>query len=144
MLKRKNSSSSIMTLGKCISVFFVVGVILNLFLPVCDEMLFNKQMLQFCLIAVWVYGLLCSKGIIKKIVSENSEGVIEYTTSVPIVQIGVIRIAEVLWFVFRHSGEVIWRNLGILVIVDVVYVALMLADKMNYYYIGVREKDEEV
>lgn len=142
-MSSKSASDSILTLSRIITVFCVIGVVCNLFLPLFDGTAVNKISLQFAMAAVWIYGLLCSRGVFKKASSDWSDNKIEYSTSVPIVHVGVLRIIEAVWFAAVHGGEIIWIRYGILAVLDVVYIVLMLVDKMNYYYVGIRESGGE-
>jgi hypothetical protein len=81
----------------------------------------------------WVYGLLSHLGYFKRQVSADEDGKIKYEVSVPIVQIGLIRMAQAGYYLLRKLS-VNWVVFIILIALDVIYVAFILLDKANYYY----------
>lgn len=138
-----NSNPAVLVLGKIIMFFCILGLILNILFPIYEDTFWNHHALQFIIEFFWVYALLCNKGFFKKRIGERENGIIEYSVSVPIVQICVVRILEFLSFIFSHSRKVLWSHYFVLILADIVYIALQLVDKMNYYYIGIPSSEDE-
>lgn len=118
--------------------FFVIAAGVNVF--------FLKQMsfMNIAAIAVWVYGLLCYLGYVKKV--ERKEGNrIVYATSVPILQIVAVRVIQFLIGKFLHIGmkEIEVVPLFACYLLDIVLLVLAILDSGSYYYEGIIEQDTD-
>lgn len=124
-------------------IVYAAVLAVNLLLPIFDGKWADPPVFQKIICGVWTYGMLCSLGYFKKPVSREVDGVIKYEISVPILPIGLLRIAEALFYGFISRVHVDWRMFLICVGLDVFYVALILMDKSNYYYEGIETEVDE-
>lgn len=134
-------NKSLRFIMRCSVFFFVCIAVLNVVLPILGKYL-HPDVFNLLVVAVWLYGFLSSLGYFKRPVVREEQRV-EYETSVPIVQIGILRVIQVLYHIpLKHDG-INTVVLIVLVCFDVAYVLLLLLDKGSYYYETVeREKQD--
>lgn len=100
--------------------------------------------MNYFAIVVWIYGGLSYLGYIKKVASKE-EGRIVYTTSIPIIQIVVVRVVQFLLGKFLNVGmqtEVLFPFF-ICCFLDIVLIIFGVMDTGSYYYESVIEQDVE-
>lgn len=137
--KRSKRQNAMMFLLRIAFVLYIFIVLLNLFINITGTGRINHDLFTILIIAVWTYGILCSNGYFKRTASKAPNGVITYTTNIPIVQIGFIRVFEFLWFVFLSKKEFNLKYFFVCVAFDLLLVILLLIDKSSYYYESVEE-----
>lgn len=115
--------------------FFAVAVVVNIYF------LSRQGFMNLAAIGVWVYGLLCYLGYIKKVESKEGTRVV-YATSVPILQIVAVRVAQFLMGRFLHIGmkEIEIIPLFACYFMDIILLILAIMDSGSYYYEGVIEQ----
>lgn len=113
-------------------IYFLI-VLLNLFLPLYPGKIVNANVFQFAIMVIWLYGILCQHGYFKRQVSRNEDGKIRYEWNIPIVPIGLTRIAQIAYYLIREVNFSIPIFVAF-VVIDVLYVAFMLMDNYTYYY----------
>ena len=124
-------------------IIYTIVVLFNLFVPLFDAKLgVNVNVFQIAVIVIWTYGMLCSLGYFKKVVSK-SNGVCKYEISIPIVPLGIVRILEGMFYAFLSEVVINWKMFIACIAVDVIYLLLILMDKSNYYYMSVEEEDND-
>lgn len=114
-------------------IFYLVIFVCNIVLPLQGE-IFKVSIFNVVMIILWTYTLFSHLGYFLKQVSENEDGEVEYENCIPIVKLGIVRIAEAGYFAMFKKGIVDWRIYAVLIGIDIVYIAFLLFDKANYYY----------
>lgn len=97
-------------------------------------------MLNVIVEVIWMKGFLGSLGIVKTFLSEDEDGVIIYDTPVPFLWVGIIRLAEIFYYIVLRRIAVNWQVFGCLVVLDVLYTVILLFDKSSYYYVSVKQE----
>ena len=105
-----------------------VGIVLNIVLPLVDNLKFNAFLVsQILPIAfIYIYSLV---------------NVVGYQ-GVPIIQTFIIRFLQSLIFVL-WAGDISWVTFGVLVFVDVLLCMLLTLDKGSYEYVYIKASDDE-
>ena len=125
-----------------ISTFLCIAIIVcNLFLPLYSNKVVNVNLFEFIIIGLWIFGTISHHGYFLQQTSHNEDGVITYESRLPIVQIGLVRIFQIIYYLIRKV-KISWVVLLILIALDVIYIAFILLDKSNYYY-ETKEEDEQ-
>lgn len=115
-------------------IIYIILVVLNIVLPTLQSDRFGFGFWQVAVTIIWTYGILSSMGYFKKIVSQDEDGKIEYMTSVPFLQVGIARVLQLLYSMWRLRSEFILKNYIILVAFDVALAVVLLLDKSTYCY----------
>lgn len=106
-----------------IFVYVVVASVLNLILPIYKGIHGYKSGFQWILVLVYIYGYFYQSG---RLLGQK----------VPIIQIAICRIMElVVHTLFLKSQSINWPMFIALLIIDFIYLALLMFDKLNYEYI---------
>lgn len=114
-------------------IMFIAVCVANVILPVLHTKNLGLDLFHFIIIIFHVYAALGCHGYVKKI-SMLEDDVIIYDTTIPLLQVTVVRILELIYHYFRHWKDLNLRNFIILVILDVLYFLILLLDKGKYYY----------
>ena len=117
-------------------IVFVVSAGLNLILSTRSDSMFGLSIWNVACLVVWTYAFLGSLGFIKFVVSEEEDGTIVYDTPFPIIQIGVLRVLQLGFMLWRHKSVFDYKVFIILVVVDALYAAFLLIDKSTNYYLS--------
>lgn len=108
--------------------------VINLIVPMYPESKVNVSIFQFLLIGFWIYGLLSHLGYFKKQVSfDTDEELITYETSIPIIQVGLLRIVQFGYYYIAHVDYNL-KVFVVFVIADIIYTVFLLLDKAGYVY----------
>ena len=99
---------------------FAIIALVNLFFPVYKDEVFQFSLFQIGAVGIWFFGMLGGMGYLNQ--------------SIPIVQIGLLRIFEVMFYVILRLDRVNWWAFLIFIILDVAYLVFLLLDKANYSY----------
>lgn len=121
---------------------FVVVALCNLMLPITAKSWCHPHITQVVLVLVWFYGFLCSLGYFNNSITKEQDGIVVREISVPIIQIGIFRICQIIFFLLRGS-ELDWKMYFVCIGLDLFYLVLILVDKSNYYYISIAEGENE-
>lgn len=113
-------------------VFYVLILIANIVVDVRGGFP-NRNIIQYFVIMVLGYGLLCQHGFFKKEIKREGT-VIEYEQSVPTLAWGVSRLVQWVFYYMLRAEDVIMGRFWFLVILEVLYIAFLLYDKSKYYY----------
>lgn len=124
-------------------IVFIVAVIANFCLPVVENKTIGTNVWNVIVLGLWSYALLSSLGYFKTVVSSDEDGCTVYTTAVPIVKVGIVRIVEFFWYYFSRKQNISYRDFITLVVIDVIYMLLLLVDKSSYYYVSMEEDEYE-
>lgn len=97
---------------------------------------------NFIAICVWVYGVASYLGYIKHVESKEGDRIV-YATSVPVLPIVVVRVAQLLLGKFLNVGMKDGNMISFFVccFLDIVLIVLAVMDSGSYYYEGVVEQD---
>lgn len=114
-------------------VIFIILLICNLALPLTGKVM-QLNLFQLILCGIWAYGLLSHLGYFKTQVSDGSDGIIRYEPNTPIIPIGLLRIAEFLFYFLIRKDIINWSIFLGLLIGDLVYLMFLLLDKANYVF----------
>lgn len=122
----------------------IIDIMLNLILPVLNTKKFGLSFFSIVAILLYVYALLCENGYIKSVAEYGEDGKsFRYETSVPSLQIGFVRIVQLLFYALFKKNEIIILNFAILLIVDLLFVVVLLLDGSSYYYESVEENGDD-
>ena len=99
---------------------FVIIALTNFFLPVYKDTYFQFSLFQIGVIIIWFYGLM--------------NGIGYGHQNVPIVAIGLLRIAEAGYHALIHFEKTNWWVFLVFIVMDVIYLAFLLIDKSSYTY----------
>ena len=109
------------------NVWFILGYIIlisavNLILPVYRSTRGYKSVFQWILIIVYFYGYAYQSGLL-------------LGQKIPMIQIVICRICEIMFhtMIFK-SQRINWTIFAALLVLDVIYVVLLMFDKLNYEY----------
>lgn len=119
-------------------VLFAVAVCLNVFLSS------TLGFMNFIAIAIMLYGVLGYLGYVKRVESKEQNRIV-YSTSVPILPIVFIRIAQFLLGKFLHVGM---KDSSLVpffacCFADILLLMLAIMDSGSYYYEGIIEDEQE-
>lgn len=103
-------------------VVYALSFGLNLFLPIFHGHLGFSSLFQYAILFSHTKGLLHGIGTL--------EG-----QKVPILQIALIRLAEVLWYNIISSKDILWPIFIITLIFDLLFIVLLIIDKGSYKYV---------
>lgn len=106
----------------------------NLILPWKKGVFVQFNIFNIVAAILWVYALISQMGYFLVQVSEDENGHYTYENRIPIVQIVVDRVLEILFYLFFKKGVVDWRFIIALIAMDLIYMLFLLMDKSNYYY----------
>lgn len=120
---------------------FAVLVFINLVLPLYSGQIMKFNLFQLIIVLVWSYGLLSHLGFFKTQVSDGTEGKILYEPNTPIVQIGILRLIELIYFLALKREVFNWKVFILLIVWDVFYIIFLLLDKSRYVF-EMEEEDE--
>lgn len=112
---------------------FIIILVCNLVLPLTGNIM-QLNLFQSILCIIWVYGLLSHLGYFKTQVSDGSDGVIRYEPNTPIVQVGLLRLAEFIYYFLIRKSVINWTIFIGLIVGDVIYIMFLLLDKANYVF----------
>lgn len=115
-------------------IIFFGLLIANAILPVVSTKQTGIGFWQIVISFIWTYGFLSSLGLIKKIVSQDEDGKIEYATTIPFLPVGVVRVLQFGWIIWRARSVFLPKNFIVLIALDVVYTVILLLDKSSYCY----------
>lgn len=107
---------------------FVIGIVLNMILPVYSTTAGFKSILQYVVLFSYCYGLLHAMGIFRG-------------QKIPVLQLGFTRLAQVVGRLFIKNNPIAWQYYGILLALDVLYLYLLFVDKSGYCYLYVGEDE---
>ena len=122
-------------------VTFAVVMMFNTFLPILKHARIGLCLFNAAVMILWVYGMLNAHGVIKKIAAQDEDGNITYDTTVPLVQVAVVRVIEFAYFIWRKRQLLIYRNFIVLIVLDVLLVLFLLLDKGSYCYESCKEEE---
>lgn len=140
MNKKRNNTLQIFLLFS--KILILVEIFANLVLSVNTEKKLGLGIFSVLIVIFWLYGFLGSLGYLKKTVSEDEDGVIVFDTPIPIIQIGILRILQFGYFMWRKRTVFNYRVFIVLIAIDVVYLIALLLDKGSYYYMSISEEDK--
>ena len=123
-------------------VLYVCIALVNTFTSMDKSRLLGFSIFGLIASGIWSLGLLSSLGIIKH-VETTEDGKTIYKTSIPIGKIGVLRIAEVFYYVMFHKSTFNLTVFLVTLALDVLYVLILLFDKSRYYYESIDIENEE-
>lgn len=124
------------------TIVFVAVVACNVFLPLLQGRSSGVCIGNLIILGCWTYTLLGSFGIIKHIAVQDEDGNIEYDTTVPVIQVVILRLIELGYFMLFKRINFEYKHFIVLVVLDVVYVVLTYVYKGSYYYESRAEEDE--
>lgn len=134
-------TKTILLLTRIATALFAVMMAINFIVPVLSTKTLNVNIFTILMCVCWTFTILSANGFFKKIVS-NIDGEIIYDTIIPIMPATLIRLVELGWFYLKHRSDFKIGVFLIDVILDVVFVVILLADKSNYYYMSVEEDED--
>lgn len=120
-------------------IYYVVLLALNIIVNV-SGVFPNKNVLQYAVVVVLGYGLLCQHGYFRKEV-KCERGVTEYEQSVPTLAWGVLRLLQWIFYYMFRIKDVTMGRFWFLVVLEAGFVAFLLYDKSKYYYESREIKD---
>lgn len=126
-------------------IVFIAEIVLNIALSPLSSKKIGINVFSMLELIFYVYALLCAHGVFK-IVSEyvdDDTKVIRYETSVPMIQIILVRIAQVLIYLMFKRADIVLKHFVILVITDILFIIVLLLDKSSYYYESVEENFDD-
>lgn len=104
-----------------IKICFGIVVAINLLFPVyTDGELGFHSLFQWIVVGVYISGLLNALGY--------------FNQRIPLLELGITRIAQVLFHVVISSTGINWIFYFIILIGDLLFIMLLLMDKNNYEY----------
>lgn len=103
--------------------YIIVAAIVNLALPLYKGVHGYKSGFQWIMVIIYFYGYLYQSG---RLMGQK----------IPIVQIAVCRVMEIMLhtLILKNHG-INWSVFAVLLVIDFVYVALLMFDKLHYEYI---------
>ena len=121
--------------------FIIFGCIAvaNAILSIAGKSIVKPCFINWIILCIWVYGLLASLGFVKKYLSENEDGVIEYDTPIPFLPVGILRILEYMYYAWLRRMTINYKVFALLIALDVMYTIILLLDKSNNYYVSEEE-----
>lgn len=135
-------SNTLMRLTHLATVLYAIIVLINVVLPVMSTEKLNVSLFTIAIIICWTIAVLSANGYIKQ-VAERMDDCIVYDTIIPLFPATFIRVVQLAWYFLRHRENF---KIGIFildVIFDIVFVAILFADKSNYYYMSVEEDKDD-
>ena len=120
---------SIMRNVKLMKVFFTVIAFVDLLLSIRKEQFLGFSVLQVVVVIIWFIGLL--------------NGIGYFSQTVPMLPITIVRILEIIFYGLIR-GNANWLHFALMVILDVLFMAFLYADKIQYEYIYEEEVEEDV
>lgn len=106
----------------------VIGILLNLALPVYSQTIGFKSMLQWVVVGFYIYGLVNALGYVRG-------------QKIPLLQIGFTRIIQIVARVFLKNNPIAWKYFGIVIAFDLLFIYLLFMDKSSYCYLYVGEDE---
>ena len=106
----------------------VIGILLNLALPVYSHTIGFKSILQWFAIACYVYGFINALGYVRG-------------QKIPVLQLGLVRLVQVVGRFVIKSNPIAWKYFGIVIAFDLLFVYLLFMDKSSYCYLYVGEDE---
>lgn len=107
-----------------VKIVTVIGIILNLILPIMSSHLGLQCFTQWIIVVCYIIALI------------NATGWQGWTTQyIPLLPIGLIRIFQVLFHLFISSTPINYTFFVIVVIYDSVYILLLLLMKSSYEFV---------
>lgn len=129
-------SRRILFVSNLIKVLTVVVCVVNLFMPLYDNFVWKFSVFQLFAVFVWIYAGLTATGYFCKNQHIEKNGMILYeqNLSLPVILLGLNRIAESLYYFLFRRSRIDWPMYGILILLDVLVFIVLFVDKMNYGY----------
>ena len=120
-----------------IKIAFAISVILNVILPTSENGWLHPSPINFVVIGIWFYGLLCALGYFRKATTEeDSNGVIEYEIKVPFTPVIVTRALQLAYMLLFRKVSAYFLPYFVLLISDLVVMLIYLVYKASFYYIS--------
>ena len=120
-----------------IKIAFAISVILNLVLPTSEGSWLHPSPINFVVIGIWFYGLLCALGYFRKATTEeDSNGVIEYEIKVPFTPVIVTRTLQLVYMLLFQKVSAYFLPYFVLLVSDLVVMLVYLVYKASFYYIS--------
>ncbi len=123
------------------AVFFLI-IIANVFLPLLQGKHSGVCVANLVVLMFWIYTFLGNVGIVKHIVAQDEDGNIEYDTTVPVIQVTVVRLVEFGYFMLLKRINFEYKHFIALIVLDALYVLFSYIYKGGYYYESRAEEDE--
>lgn len=117
-------------------VLYVIVAIVNLAMPLYNDLKWTFSIFQLIVCVIWLFGMLAAIGIFCTNTHEIKGDVVIYeqNTSPVIIALGICRIIEAFYYYVFHQDEINWIAYGILIFIDLFYLIFILIDKANYEY----------
>ena len=115
-------------------VFYVIAIIMNLILPLKEGDGIGLKIWSVLDIAIWAVGFLNAFGFIKQIESKDEDGNIIYRTSVPLIPVTLLRVAQTAFYCWKYKTVMNVTSLIILCILDVLIAIFLFIDKGTYVF----------
>ena len=115
-------------------VFYAILVILNVLVPVYAGKSINTFFAQYLVLIFWGYAILSQAGIFKVPVPSDVDDDIHYEANVPLLQVGLTRILEAVYFAVLKGDVVNWKVFIVYIVLDALFASFLLMDKSRYYF----------
>lgn len=115
-------------------VFYVIAIIMNLILPLKEGDGVGLRVWAILDIVIWIIGFLNAFGFIKQIESKDEDGTIIYRTSVPLIPITLLRVAQTIFYYWKYKIVMNVTSLVILCVLDILIAIFLFIDKGTYVF----------
>lgn len=124
---------SILLMPKVITVLFVLICVINFILPIFDRWTFN--LFRFVCLG-WIPAWLGSIGILVNNtgIVENGIELQEQVINPSIIIVGIVRVIQVVYYFLTAVNSVRWVSIIALIVIDLIYLAIIILDKVRYGY----------
>lgn len=127
---------SILFVPQVIKILTLIVCIGNLVAPIYNGFRWHFSLFQIAISGVWIFAGMTATGKCCRNLHIVEDGVMLYEQNLSpvVILLGIIRIVETVYYLLLHRSDMSWFMLGILVVIDVLFLIFLYMDKIHYGY----------